>query len=107
MRKKLSVSLLESFVMAAFCGAVIYLTVDVAKKSEQPERPFIIVMGVMTFILCKFNHSIADSFYIFASGVTLKKFIYLLTVIFGNLVGGICFPFIEKCINKITLKTQI
>lgn len=91
---KAQANLFSLFMSSFFCGLIMYLTVDVAKKKEGAERIFTILIGVMGFILCGFNHSIADSYYMFASG----DFSYIprlaLTVI-GNFVGGIFLPLFE------------
>lgn len=100
MESKVAAGWPSAFFLAVFCGIVMYLTVDVAKNSSDMERVFAVVMGVMVFILCGFNHSIADSFYFFMAqpeiSVLPSYLFYLLVVIIGNFIGGISIPFIEK-----------
>ena len=47
-------------------------------------------MGVMAFILCGFEHCVANMFYFSIAGIfSLKVFGYLLIMILGNSIGSI------------------
>lgn len=100
MHNKIDMPAIAALMLSFFCGVIMYITVDVAKKSKGSERVCAVIMGVMTFILCGFNHSIADSFYIFMSSDLMKNFwqymSYLLIAVVGNFFGGIFLPVVQK-----------
>ena len=57
-------------------------------------------MGVMVFIVCGTEHSVADMYYWSVSGVLYdapgQSFLRLLVVSLGNIVGGLFLPTVEK-----------
>jgi len=56
-----------------------------------------IVFCIPVFILCGFEHSIADLFYFAASGiVSLEACLFLWIVILGNALGGMLLPLLNK-----------
>ena len=88
---KLSQNWWETIILAAFCNVLIYLAVHGFNHFENPVNKFFAVLfGVVVFIMCGFEHSIADMFYFFVAQMfswESMKFIFL--VIIGNLGGGI------------------
>lgn len=97
--EKANGSLISSFILAFFCGLIMYLAVDVGKRTNGIERVFTIVVSIMVFILAGFNHSIADSFYFFMADFysnAPRFLLYLVVVIAGNFFGGIFFPLLKK-----------
>ena len=53
--------------------------------------------GVAVFILCGFEHSIADMYYFAASGiVSLRAFGFIWLVIIGNSLGGMLLPVLTE-----------
>lgn len=93
---KLNLDLLKAFISAIFCGILMYLAVDTWKRGK--------IVGcfvyIPVFILCGFDHSIANSFYCGASlgfdAFSLKNFYFVLTVIMGNAVGGMTVPLLSR-----------
>lgn len=83
---KIEKGVLWMFVSAIFCGMLIYLGVDFYKKRGK----FIgIIFAVPIFVLCGFDHTVADMFYYGASGVYNIADIWLLLVAFaGNTLGS-------------------
>ena len=80
----------ENMVLGIFCGLLMYIAVFGFAKSN---KPIFIIMPVAFFILCGFNHCVADMFYLSVGG---SKFIDLLPLIpttLGNLVGANIIPF--------------
>lgn len=63
------------------CGVLMFLAVDYGKRN-----PLIVIMAITTFILCGFEHCIADMAYIATKADTYWAF--LLLVIAGNAIGG-------------------
>lgn len=87
--KKLDNSLWNIFLLAIFCGVMMYLAIDNFQKSKH----FLFVIApVMIFILSGFEHSIADMFYFHLAGTySAKAFLYLLVMVAGNGIGAIFF----------------
>lgn len=82
---KLTQSIWECFGRSFFCGILMYLAVDSYKNYNAPNYIMIIIC-VVTFILCGFEHSIANLGYFVISGKI--DFIYIVICILGNAVGG-------------------
>ena len=53
------------------------------------------MLAIMVFILCGFNHCIADMFYIFLTGTLSQAAAYLPIVILGNSLGGMLIPLLK------------
>lgn len=83
---KLSNNLLWLFVSAIFCGILIYLGVDIFKK----HGTYIgIIFSIPVFVLCGFDHTVADLFYYGAAGIFKAEDLLVLPVLIaGNLVGS-------------------
>lgn len=88
---KLTDNYLSIFILAIFCGIMMYIAVNNYKKVKDDFGKYIgIFMCVMTFILCGFEHSVANMLYFSVAGVwNLKVVLYLLIMILGNSVGSI------------------
>lgn len=83
--KKASQSILSIIILSFFCGILMYLAVDNFVKRQHTISGIVgIVLCVSVFILCGFEHSIADMNY-FALGVAslneAVKYLILLVVI--------------------------
>ena len=75
------------------CGICIYLSVELYKKTGSI---FVIVLGVLVFILSGFEHCIADIFYLSASmSFDLKSILYILIAIIGNSIGSLLIRFLQ------------
>lgn len=100
MTAKTSDTIISQLILGAFCGMLMYLAVDNAKECRKRNADISLVFGisipVMIFIICGFNHSIADAFYMFSAGTFPKDTPYILTVAAGNAVGGMMIPIIRK-----------
>lgn len=84
-----------------FCGILIYLAVEGFKKSQTDIGKYIIlILCVGTFIVCGFEHSIADAFYFSLSDNLLEAIIPLLFITLGNTIGGLLFPVIKLIIKE-------
>lgn len=90
---KLEQNFLQTVIRAVFCGILIYLAVDIFKKHKTPLG---IIFCIPVFILSGYEHSVADMFYFAASGiVSLKAFVFIWLVIFGNTIGGMLIPLLS------------
>ena len=61
-----------------------------------------LILGVSVFVLCKFEHCIADVFYIsFCNLWNLTSLVFIVTVTVGNILGGITIPIIFKFLKRL------
>lgn len=101
---KLGDGYLSMFVLAIFCGMLMFLAVDNARVSRAEgghiEKTVGVLFCVMVFILCGFNHCIADMFYLFLTGRMTDAGAYLPIVILGNSVGGMLLPLLKMLTDK-------
>ena len=89
---KLQTDSISLFILGIFCGLLMFIAVDIWKNEQfnQTLRCLMVVFCVSVFILCGFEHCIADMGYFVLSGVRdLQSVIALLIITFGNLIGGI------------------
>lgn len=105
---KLSQSAMSAASRAICCGTLMFVAVDNFKRQTDGILKSIgIVLCVPTFILCGFEHSIADMFYLLmASLATLQKemfittLIYLLIIIVYNGIGAMVMCWLISKSNK-------
>ena len=101
---KLADSPFSAFILAIFCGMLMFLAVDNARISREDgghiEKCMGVIFCVMVFILCGFNHCIADMFYLFLTGEIVHAGIYLPVVIIGNSIGGMLIPLLKMLTDK-------
>lgn len=83
---KIDKGILWMFVSAVFCGMLIYLGVDFYKKRGS----FLgIIFAVPIFVVCGFDHTVADLFYYGASGnYRIEDILLLIAAILGNTLGS-------------------
>ena len=98
-------TLLSLFVLGVFCNIMIYVGVESYMANEHPTGKYLgIIFGVMVFILCGYEHCVADMFYFAISGWSPRAFACLAAITLGNVLGGIIFPlcalFKEKTLGK-------
>ncbi len=95
---KLSDSYLSIFLLAVFCGMLMFIAVDVYKNVQGSTLRFIgVFVPVMVFILSGFEHVIANMFYFSLAGVWQSRCIMLMVVMtLGNSVGGMLIPLYLK-----------
>lgn len=73
------------FALGMPCGMLMHLAVTGFNKFN---NPLMIVLPVMVFILCGFEHCIADMFYILYSIDSPASLLALAPITLGNVVGG-------------------
>ncbi|WP_407400294.1 formate/nitrite transporter family protein [Treponema sp.] len=95
---KMNDSLVSLFVLAIFCGMLMFIAADGYKKiSHETGKCLAIFLPVMAFILSGFEHCVANMFYFsLADAWTVKSFGYLLVMTLGNAVGGMLIPLCRK-----------
>lgn len=91
---KLSNGLLTDFVLGILCGILMYVSVKIYKEKDSVWG---ILFCIPVFILCGFEHSIANMFYFaLANMLGGDYFLFILMVILGNAVGGMLIPWLVK-----------
>ena len=87
---KLNDNLVSIFVLSIFCGMLMFLAVDLFKKLKDVGRYLAVFLCVTVFIICGFEHCVANMYYFSAANAwSLNTALYLLVMILGNSVGGI------------------
>ena len=87
---KLNDNLLSIFILAIFCGIIMYLAVDLFKRLGDFGKYMGIFMGITVFILAGFEHCVANMYYFSAANMwTWKTVLYVLVMVAGNSVGSI------------------
>lgn len=82
---KMSTSYIGTFVAAMFCGIILYYACAIYKQVRGVE--WFIWFAVTLFVVCGFNHVVADLFYFLMAGVLPLK--HLGVILLGNSIGSI------------------
>ena len=84
---KLGDSCISMFILAIFCGMLMFLAVELFRSIDSyVGKTLAVIFAVMVFILSGFEHCIADMFYFNLAGNL--NFVVLGVIILGNAVGG-------------------
>ena len=79
------------------CGFLITLSIGAVKYA--PKKGMSTTVGVMfptiVFAFCGFDHSVANTLYIFFLGFSWRAVAYLLMCVLGNILGGIILPILS------------
>ena len=98
---KLDDSLISILILAFFCGILMYLAVNTYKENKDISKYLGVFLGVIVFILCGFEHCIANMYYFSVANIwSLNTLLYLLIMILGNSLGGMLVPLCNKVIKK-------
>ena len=77
----------QTLALSMLCGMLMYVAVDAFKQDKTIAG---ILLGIPTFLLCGFEHSIADMFFFAAARVfSLAAIAQILYVSVGNAIGSI------------------
>ena len=88
---KINDELISIFILSVFCGIMMYIAVNNFKRCKDLFGKYIgIFMCVMVFILCGFEHCVANMFYFSIAGIwSYKALLSLSVMVFGNSIGSI------------------
>lgn len=85
---------LKALTSSVLCGFLITLSIGSVKYA--PRKGLSTTVGVMfpivVFAFCGFDHSVANTLYIFFLGFSGRAVVYLLICIVGNMLGGVILP---------------
>ncbi len=95
---KLSDTPLSIFILAFFCGILMFIAAEGYKKISDPVGKHLAVfLPVMAFILSGYEHCIANMLYYTLAGVwSMKAVGYLIIMTLGNAFGGMLIPLARK-----------
>ena len=92
----------ELWGVKAFCSSILcgfLITLSIGAVNYAPRKGLSTTVGVMfpivVFAFCGFDHSVANTLYIFFLGYTWKAVGYLLICVVGNIVGGVILPILS------------
>ena len=92
-QNKLSYNFLSVIILSFFCGVLMYIAVENYKQDSGMGKQLGLFLCVVTFILCGFEHSIANMcYFIFAinsMGMCLKALTFVIVVSIFNGVGAV------------------
>lgn len=99
---KLSDDFTSIFLLAVFCGMLMFIAVDCFRNVQGSTLRFIgVFVPVMVFILSGFEHVIANMFYFSLSGTwSAHCFVVVLVMTLGNAVGGMLIPIYLKVFKQ-------
>jgi formate/nitrite transporter FocA (FNT family) len=100
---KLNSSWYSILIMSMLCGVMIYLSVEGHKRAKYNlAKTIFAFMPIMLFILCGFEHVIANVTYFTYAGVfSAKALLYFFLMFIGNALGSILFALLLKVIEKL------
>jgi len=100
---KFNDSLLSIFILGIFCNMMIYVGVESYLRNPHEFGKYLgIVLCIMVFILCGFEHCVANMFYITMAGRwSGYAWLFLLVNTAGNAIGGWVFPVLRKLAEKL------
>ena len=90
---KLNDNLLSIFILSIFCGLLMYYAVNGFKKQTDFGKYLVVYLGVAVFILCGFEHCIANMYYFSVADIwSLKTLGYTGIMVLGNSIGSFIIP---------------
>ncbi len=103
---KMGAGLLSLFILGILCNICIFIAVNgYARNPHETGKYIALFMGVMVFIVCGTEHSVADMYYWSVSGVLYdapgQSLLRLFVVSLGNIAGGLFLPSVEKWKNRL------
>lgn len=100
---KLSDSLTSIFILSVLCNLLIFIAVDGFKNNPHELGKYLgIFLGVAVFILCGFEHCVANMFYFSLAGVwSGRTLLYLIVMSIGNACGGVIIPLCRRMKERV------
>ena len=87
---------LSLLLLGVLCNIFIYIAVEGYRAAPHAAGKYLsLFLGVMGFILAGTEHCVADMFYFWLAGWSLKTFAALLLITLGNTLGGLLLPLLR------------
>ena len=99
---KLSDTLVSLFLLSLLCNIFIYIAVEGFQKNPHELGKYLsLFFGVMGFVLCGFEHCVANMFYFSVSGAwSAEALVRLLVMTLGNSAGGVLFALVHQWLKS-------
>ena len=98
---KLNDNILSIFILSIFCGLLMYYAVNGFKKQTDFGKYLVVYLGVAVFILCGFEHCIANMYYFSVADIwSLKTLGYTGIMVLGNSIGSFILPLCNLVIKE-------
>ena len=98
---KLNDNILSIFILSIFCGLLMYYAVNGFKKQTDFGKYLVVYLGVAVFILCGFEHCIANMYYFSVADIwSLKTLGYTGIMVLGNSLGSFIIPLFNLVIKE-------
>lgn len=98
---KLNDNILSIFILSIFCGLLMYYAVNGFKKQTDFGKYLVVYLGVAVFILCGFEHYIANMYYFSVADIwSLKTLGYTGIMVLGNSIGSFIIPLCNLVIKE-------
>lgn len=101
-KAKTSQTFLSAFLLAFLCGIIIFLAVENFKNNKHEIGKYTgLFVLIPLFIICGFEHCVADMYYFSLTNDLIKeKIIFLIIITVGNSIGSVVSNEIMKFKNK-------
>ena len=95
-------SMVSLFILGILCDIFIYVGVESYRSNPHEIGKYLgLFFGVMVFILCGYEHCVADMFYFTVAGAwSAQAVVCLLVITAGNAAGGVFFPLVRGYLAK-------
>ncbi len=92
----------KTIILGFLCGMLIYFAVEGFNRINNNFGKYVVlVLCVAGFIICGFEHCIANMFYFSIDNqITFKSIMSIILVIIGNSLGGLFIPLLRKLFNE-------
>lgn len=98
---KFSQTIWATLILGVFCGLLMYIAVEIYRKNTGFSKYIGILSCVPVFIICGFEHCIADMFYLSMSNKSILLVLqYILIVTIGNVIGSVIIPIFNRELTK-------
>ena len=95
---KLTQTWYRTIIRGLFCGVLMFIAVYVYKENKSIVA---IIFAIPTFILCGFEHSVADiGYFAIANMFSLDIVLFILLVVIGNTIGSMILPYLSMANGK-------
>ena len=102
---KLTQDWYQTVIRGLFCGVLMFIAVYVYKENKSIVA---IIFAIPTFILCGFEHSVADiGYFAVANMFSFEIVLFIILVVIGNTIGSMILPFLSMAKeNKVAEKKE-
>ena len=101
---KLTQTWAQTIIRGLFCGVLMFIAVYVYKENKSIVA---IIFAIPTFILCGFEHSVADiGYFAVANIISLDVVLFIALVVVGNTIGSMILPYLSMAKAKPVAKKE-